>query len=102
MLLLLTFLTTLTAGFILHLHFVARDEGEYVARAGRLAREPGLRGEIRGRLPRARVLEVVCDPAIAAHFAEAVRFMQAEGPGRPGPPVLVEAGARPRTPTIGP
>jgi membrane-associated protease RseP (regulator of RpoE activity) len=40
-LLLLTFLTTLTAGFLLHLHFVARDEAEFVHRMLGVWNQPG-------------------------------------------------------------
>jgi len=71
---------------------VARSPAEYVELARRLANDAGLRRELRARLTREHVLASLVDPELPAHFAAAVEWMRATGPGRPGPPVRVSAG----------
>ncbi|MCA8980018.1 MAG: hypothetical protein H6831_16710 [Planctomycetes bacterium] len=75
---------------------VATTTEEYVAKAVRLARDAQLRLELRARLSRERVLAVLCDGSLGAHFRAAVEWMRATGPGQDGAPVYIEAGEPPR------
>ena len=75
---------------------VATSPEEYITKAVRLSRDPLLRLDLRQRLSLKRVLRVLSDPAIGAHFAAAVEWMRSEGPGSRGAPVLIEAGEAPR------
>jgi hypothetical protein len=75
---------------------VAATPEAYVRAATRLATDTGARADIRAMLSRERVLATICRDDMGAHFAAAVEWMRRAGPRRPGPPVYVEAGERPR------
>lgn len=74
---------------------IAKSPAEYLEIALRLARNPSLRAELHAMLPRERVLAALCSTDLRAHFDAAVAWMRAEGP-RPGAPVYIEAGERPK------
>lgn len=77
---------------------IARTHTDYIAAATRVLSDSGLRLELRARLAdRERVLALLADPDMSAHFDAARRWMLERGPrvGRPAPPVLIRAGDRP-------
>lgn len=75
---------------------VATTTEGFVSKATRLAQEAALRLELRARLSRERVLSVLCDDSLGAHFRAAVEWMRETGPGTSGAPVYIEAGEAPR------
>ncbi|MDF1799989.1 MAG: hypothetical protein P1V81_12495 [Planctomycetota bacterium] len=77
---------------------IARTHSDYIAAATRVLNDPGLRSELRARLAdRERVLALLADPDMAAHFDAARQWMLERGPraGRPSAPVMMRAGDRP-------
>jgi hypothetical protein len=78
---------------------IAHSFEEYIAIATRLIKEPLLRLEIRAQLQRQKVLDILCDKKVSAHFYAAVEWM-CEQPlpekNKTHAPVYIEAGEKPR------
>lgn len=75
---------------------IAKSPQDYIDAVVRLVGDVVLRQDLRAMLTREHVAAAVCGDDMAQHFDAAVKWMRSQGPGRPGPPMLLQAGDQPR------